>query len=134
MIYYLDTNICVYFLKGLYPSIMGKIKSINAVQIKIPSIVKAELLYGAEKSKQKVKNLTNINRFLEPFEIMPFDDDCSILYSKIRSEMELKGTAIGPNDYIIAATVLAKNGILVTNNNKEFERIKNLKIENWVFE
>jgi tRNA(fMet)-specific endonuclease VapC len=46
--------------------------------------------------------------------------------------MELKGTAIGPNDYIIAATTVAKNGILVTNNTKEFQRIKNLKIENWV--
>ena len=132
MIYYLDSNICVYFLKGLYPSIMENIQNINPNNIKIPSIVKAELLYGAEKSQQKAKNLSTINRFLEPFEIIPFDDDCSILYSKIRSSMELKGTIIGPNDYIIAATVLAKNGILVTNNKKEFERIKSLKIENWI--
>lgn len=132
MIYYLDSNICVYFLNGLYPSIMENMQNINPNNIKIPSIVKAELLYGAEKSQQKAKNLSNINRFLEPFEIIPFDDDCSILYSKIRSSMELKGTIIGPNDYIIAATVLAKNGILVTNNKKEFERIKSLKIENWI--
>jgi len=132
MIYYLDSNICVYFLKGLYPSIMENIQKINPNNIKIPSIVKAELLYGAEKSQQKSKNLSSINRFLEPFEIIPFDDDCSIVYSRIRSSMELKGTIIGPNDYIIAATVLAKNGILVTNNTKEFERIKSLKIENWI--
>jgi len=132
MIYYLDSNICVYFLKGLYPSIMENIQDINPNNIKIPSIVKAELLYGAEKSQQKSKNLSSINRFLEPFEIIPFDDDCSIVYSRIRSSMELKGTIIGPNDYIIAATVLAKNGILVTNNTKEFERIKSLKIENWI--
>jgi len=132
MIYYLDSNICVYFLKGLYPSIMENIQKINPNNIKIPSIVKAELLYGAEKSQQKSKNLSNINRFLEPFEIIPFDDDCSIIYSRIRSSMEQKGTIIGPNDYIIAATVLAKNGILVTNNTKEFERIKSLKIENWI--
>lgn len=134
MIYYLDSNICVYFLKGLYPSIMENIKNVNPNNIKIPSIVKAELLYGAEKSKQKAKNLTNINHFLEPFEIIPFDDDCSIVYSRIRSAIKLKGTIIGPNDYIIAATVLAKNGILVTNNTKEFARIKNLKIENWIVE
>jgi len=132
MIYYLDSNICVYFLKGLYPSIMESIQITNPNNIKIPSIVKAELLYGAEKSQNKAKNLANINRFLEPFEIVPFDDDCSIVYSKIRSSMELKGTIIGPNDYIIAATVLAKNGILVTNNIKEFERVKSLKIENWI--
>lgn len=132
MIYYLDSNICVYFLKGLYPSIMKKIQNTNPNNIKIPSIVKAELLYGAEKSQHKAKNLANINRFLEPFEIISFDDDCSFVYSKIRSVMELKGSIIGPNDYIIAATVLARNGILVTNNTKEFERVKSLKIENWI--
>jgi tRNA(fMet)-specific endonuclease VapC len=85
-----------------------------------------------KKSQQKAKNLSNISLFLEPFEIIPFDDDCTIVYSKIRSSMERKGTITGPNDYIIAATVLAKNGILVTNNTKEFERIKNLKIETWI--
>lgn len=132
MIYYLDTNICVYFLKGLYPSIRDNIQNTNPHNIKIPSIVKAELLYGAEKSQQKTKNLSNINIFLEPFEIIPFDDDCSIIYSKIRSLMEFKGKIIGPNDYIIAATAIAKNGILVTNNTKEFKKVKNLKIENWV--
>ncbi|PKL17320.1 MAG: VapC toxin family PIN domain ribonuclease [Spirochaetae bacterium HGW-Spirochaetae-5] len=131
MNYFLDTNICVYFLKGLYPSVLENIQNSNPNNIKIPSIVKAELLYGAEKSQHKTKNLTNINRFLEPFEIIPFDDDCSIIYSKIRATLELKEKGIGPNDYIIASTALAKNGILVTNNSKEFERIKNLKIENW---
>ncbi len=132
MIYYLDSNICIYFLKGLYSSIMENIKNINPDNIKIPSIVKGELLYGAEKSEQRTKNLTRINQFLEPFEIVPFDNNCSVVYSRIRADMEQKGTGIGPNDYIIAATVLAKNGILVTNNTKEFERIKNLRIENWV--
>ncbi|HON80454.1 MAG TPA: type II toxin-antitoxin system VapC family toxin [Spirochaetota bacterium] len=131
MMYYLDTNICVYFLKGLHQSIVENIKKINPGNIKIPSIVKAELLYGAQKSQHKTKNLTNINRFLEPFDIIPFDDDCAITYSKIRASMELKGTIIGPNDYIIAATVVAKNGILVTNNTKEFQKVKNLKTENW---
>jgi len=129
--YYLDTNICVYFLKGVYQSIAENIKNTNPNTIKIPSIVKAELLYGAEKSQHKAKNLINIHQFLEPFEIISFDDECSIAYSKIRSAMELKGTVIGPNDYIIASTVLAKNGILVTNNTKEFQKVKNLKLENW---
>ena len=131
MNYYLDSNICIYFLKGIYPSIKEKIVSTNPSTIKIPSIVKAELLYGAEKSQQKAKNLSTIKLFLEPFEIVPFDEECSIVYSKIRSAMELKGMIMGPNDYIIAAIVLAKNGVLVTNNTKEFEKVKNLKLENW---
>ena len=132
MIYFLDSNVCVYFLKGLYPSIKENIRNTNPNNIKIPAIVKAELLYGAEKSQHKIKNLTNINRFFEPFEIVPFNDDCSIVYAKIRCEMEMKGAIIGPNDYIIAATVLANNGILVTNNTKEFGRVNHLRIENWI--
>jgi tRNA(fMet)-specific endonuclease VapC len=111
--------------------IKEKIVSTNPSNIKIPSIVKAELLYGAEKSQQKAKNLSTIKLFLEPFEIIPFDEECSLVYSKIRSAMELKGMVIGPNDIIIAATVLAKNGVLVTNSTKEFEKVKNLKLENW---
>jgi tRNA(fMet)-specific endonuclease VapC len=131
MTYFLDTNTCIYFLKGSYPSVLENIQNRNPNTIKIPSIVKAELLYGAEKSRHKAKNLTAINRFLEPFEIISFDEDCAIVYSKIRATLELKGTVIGPNDYIIAAITVAKNGILVTNNTREFQRIKNLKIENW---
>lgn len=111
---------------------MENIQKKNPNNIKIPSIVKSELLYGAEKSQYKSKNLSNINIFLEPYEIVPFDDTCSVIYSKIRAELEQTGMIIGPNDYIIAATVLSNNGILITNNTKEFERIKNLKIENWI--
>ena len=131
MTYYLDTNICVYFLKGLYPTIVENIKNTSPANIKIPSIGKAELLYCDEKSQHKITNLLNINKLLEPYEIINFDDECAVVYSKIRASLELKGNIIGPNDYIIAATVLAKNGILVTNNVKEFKRVKNIKIENW---
>jgi len=129
--YYLDTNICVYFLNGKYPQVMEKIKKINPIEIKIASIVKAELLYGAEKSQNTETNKNLIIKFLEPFEIKDFNDKCTIEYSKIRSVLELKGTTIGPNDYIIASTVLSNDGILITNNVDEFKRIKNLRIENW---
>jgi tRNA(fMet)-specific endonuclease VapC len=131
MIYYLDSNICIYFLKGQHQNIKDKLENINPTKIKIPSIVKAELLYGAEKSKNRSSNVDKVLKFIDPFEIIPFDDEASIFYSKIRSSLEIKGTIIGPNDYIIASIVLSKNGILVTNNESEFKRIKNLKIENW---
>jgi tRNA(fMet)-specific endonuclease VapC len=131
MKYFLDTNICIYFLKGSFPNVMEQIRNTNPNNIKIPSIVKAELLYGAEKSKNRTSNLTNVNMFLEPYEIISFNDECSKIYSQIRSSLESKGTIIGPNDYIIASTVLSNNGVLITNNVKEFKYIKNLKIENW---
>lgn len=131
MKYYLDSNICIYFLKGKHSELKQKILSENPNNIKIPSIIKAELLNGAEKSQRREENLEIITNFLFPFEIIGFNDAESIEYSKIRSDLEKRGEVIGPNDIIIAATVKANNGILVTNNTKEFERVKDLRLEDW---
>ena len=131
MKYYLDTNICIYYLKGIYPKIVEELLSKHPDDIKIPSIVKAELLYGAEKSKEKKQNLEKIKRFLLPFQLKEFGDPESELYGIIRSRLEEAGKTIGPNDLILASTVLANEGTLITNNEKEFRRIKDLKIANW---
>ncbi|PJZ85831.1 type II toxin-antitoxin system tRNA(fMet)-specific endonuclease VapC [Leptospira harrisiae] len=131
MNYFLDTNICIYFLKGKNDKIENNIKKLNPNRIKIPSIVKAELLLGALKSQNPKKNQGTILNFLDPFEIIGFNDIESEIYPEIRSDLELKGLPIGPNDLIIASIVISNNGILVTNNEKEFSRIKSLKLENW---
>lgn len=132
MNYFLDTNICIYFLKGVYSNIRKKIEETPPHNIKIASIVKAELLFGVQNSSRKKKNLELVNRFLLPFEIVPFDDLVTDTYSKIRFDLNNKGKIIGPNDLILASTVLANDGILVSNNLNEFSRVKNLKLENWV--
>ena len=131
MKYFLDTNICIYYLKGMYPGIVKKLLSKNPEDIKIPSIVKAELFYGAEKSESKSKTKEKIIEFLLPFEIVGFNDEATEVYGKTREYLEKKGMIIGPNDLILASTVLSQNGTLITNNVKEFKRIKELKIENW---
>ena len=131
MSYLFDTNICVYFLKGLYPVLPTKMLSVQPVDIKVPAIVKAELLYGAEKSIRRAENLEKISAFLYPFEIIPFNDAAAVFYGTIRAYLEKKGQPIGPNDLIIAATALANNAVLITNNTKEFARIPELKLENW---
>lgn len=131
MKYFLDTNICIYFLKGKYPALLQKIMLHSPEDIKIPSIVKAELLYGAEKSQKMDENIINVNNFLLPFEIVPFDNASAEVYSIIRCNLEKKAVIIGPNDMIIASTVLSKRGCLVSNNEKEFSRISDLIIENW---
>jgi tRNA(fMet)-specific endonuclease VapC len=76
--------------------------------------------------------LEKVNRFLEPFDIVPFSDGATSTYASIRATLESRGNIIGPNDLLIAATVLSYNGILVTNNVREFGRVPDLKIENWV--
>lgn len=131
MKYYLDTNICIYFLKGKFSRLKETLLSKNPNDIKIPAIVKAELLYGAEKSNQRENNIEKVNAFLFAMQIVGFGDLETAAYSKIRAGLEKKGLPIGPNDLIIAATVMANDGILVTNNTKEFERVNGLVLENW---
>lgn len=132
MKYFLDTNICIYFLKGIYPRLLEKMMSLSSQDIKIASIVKAELLFGAEKSQKKEENKARVENFLLPLEIIPFDNNAAVIYSKIRAYLEQKGKVIGPNDLIISATVMANNGILVTNNEKEFSEIEGIVTENWI--
>lgn len=129
--YYLDTNTCIYFLNGKYESIKVKILSLPPDEIGIPSIVKAELLFGAYKSKNQKSNIEKVEMFLEPFEIIAFDDLMTYVYADIRERMEKTGLIIGPNDLLIASIVKFHDGILVTNNEKQFSNIEGLQIENW---
>ena len=129
--YFLDSNTCIYFLNGSSESIRKRILSTSPVDIKIPSIVKAELLLGAYKSKAPHKTLENLEQFLEPFEVVAFDDTVCYEYAAIRKQTEEEGRVVGPNDLLIASIARFHDGILVTRNTKEFLRIKDLMIENW---
>lgn len=130
--WFLDTNTCIHFLNGTHPSVRERLLSTPPVDIAIPAIVKAELLVGARKSMRSAETLSLVTRFLEPFEIVPFDSDVSGTYAVIRADLEKYGRVIGPNDLLIAATVLHHNGTLATHNIREFSRVAGLKIENWV--
>ena len=131
MTFFLDTNICIYFLNGNNEHVLNNLKKHNPKDIRIPAMVKAELLLGALKSKHIKKNKTAVLTFLSPFEIVEFGDKEAIIYSEIRSDLEKRGQIIGPNDLIISSIVLSYDGTLVTNNVKEFKRIHKLKIINW---
>ena len=130
MPFFLDTNICIYLLKGMFPQIKDSLLKYKPNQIKIPSIVKGELLFGAEKSKKK-GTLASVQQFLLPFEIVSFCSTSAEHYGSIRQKLEGKGKMIGANDLIIASTVLANNGTLVSHNLKEFTRIKGLMTVDW---
>lgn len=134
MKYYLDSNICISYLRGRNIDLRKKVDSFDKALIKIPAIVKGELLTGAMKSARRDRNINEVLAFLGQFEIVPFDDDSAWSYGEIKSALELKGQPIGYNDTIIAATVLAHNGILITNNIREFMRVEGLNCEDWTHE
>jgi len=129
--YYIDSNTYIYFDKNVSQNLTSKLLSVDTVNIKIPSIVAAELRLGVEKSSKKDFNSGRLEQFLSLYEIIPFDDEASKCYAEIRATLERSGNIIGPNDLIIAATVLSNNGILITRNTNEFSRVNNLKLENW---
>ena len=131
MIYFLDTNICVYYLNNANPVISKRFEELPTASIKIPSMVAAELLYGAEKSGKREHNLKIFKTFLSIYDIVNFDEKAAGHYSIIRADLERRGQIIGGNDIIIAATVLANSGVLVTHNIDEFARINELKTEDW---
>jgi tRNA(fMet)-specific endonuclease VapC len=100
-------------------------------QIKISMIVYAELLFGVEKSLKKDENLLKLRGFLKPFELIPFGARASETYASIRARCVSRGETVGPNDLLIAATVIAENGTLVTRNTLEFSRIDGLNLVSW---
>ena len=134
MKYYLDSNICIFYLRGRNIELRNKVDSFDKTLIKIPAVVKGELLTGAMKSARRDRNIAEVMSFLADYEIVPFDDDSAWTYGEIKSALELKGQPIGYNDTIIAATVLAHNGILITNNTREFMRVEGLECEDWTKE
>lgn len=131
MIYLLDTNACIVYLNSSNSSVMIRLQSLSPQDIAVCSVVKAELFYGANRSKNPQRTLALQQKFLNNFVSLPFDDTAAIAYGKIRANLASIGTPIGPYDLQIAAIALANNLILVTHNTREFNRIANLKIEDW---
>ena len=131
MEYLLDTNICIYIIKKRPIGVFEKFKSLSIGSIGISSITLAELQYGIMKSSFPEKNQEALDKFITPLEIIDFDYNATIEYGKIRADLERRGTSIGPLDTLIAAHAKSLDLILVTNNEKEFEWILGLKVENW---
>lgn len=131
MNYPLDTNVCIQFITGRSIALKEKIEAADISSLFICSIVRGELEYGARKSNNPEKTLTILKEFLACFPEISFDSAAAECYGIIRAELEKQGTPIGPYDMQIAAIALAHNFTLVSHNIKEFQRIKNLRIEDW---
>jgi tRNA(fMet)-specific endonuclease VapC len=134
MKYLLDTNICIYIIKKKPASVRAKFEEQVVGDIGVSSITIAELYYGVQKSQHPEKNRLALEQFLIPLAIADFDYYAAMISGNIRAILEQQGTPIGGLDLLIAAHALSLNLTLVTNNIKEFKRIPELKVENWVSE
>lgn len=131
MIYLLDANACIRLINGTSPGLLARFKQENPATLRMSSVVRAELTFGARNSSRAAENLRLIVGFWEPFKSLPFDDPSAEQYGLIRAELKRQGRLIGSNDMLIAATALAYDVTLVTHNTREFARIPGLKLEDW---
>lgn len=129
--YFLDTDTCIEILRGKLPYAHKRMRESSPELFGIPAIVVAELRLGAQNSRDPEEGNQAVDSFLLPFRVVPFDEQCALHYADIRHVLQKQGKIIGANDLLIAATAMAHGAVLVTNNTREFLRIKGLHVESW---
>ena len=130
MKYMLDTNVCIYAQKK-NENIIAKIKENFEEGLAISAITLAELEYGVKNSSNPEKNTVALLKFLTVVEVLPFDGEAAAEYGDIFATLKRNGTPIGPMDTLIAAHAKSEGLTIVTHNVREFERVADLKIEDW---
>ena len=112
--------------------ISKKISKVGLENIAVSTITIAEMEYGIARSSRPQEAESKLYEFLVPFEVIDFNLNAARYYGKIRSDLFKKGTPIGEMDLMIASIAMANDFKVVTNNEREFERVNSLKIENWI--
>jgi tRNA(fMet)-specific endonuclease VapC len=130
MKFLLDSNICIHFLRGKY-NIIEKLNELGIDNCAISEITLAELVFGAEKSDNPKKNHKLIEKFIGQLSILPIFDAIHT-YGKEKARLQSEGKMISDFDLLIGCTSIENDLIMVTENIKEFDRIKGIRIENWV--
>lgn len=133
MKYLIDTNICIYIMNERPAEVIRRFKQFELGEIGISTITVSELQYGVAKSIHREKNQQRLEEFIAPLEVLTYDEIAARAYGDIRLRLEKCGHPIGPLDLLIAAQAVSRNLVVVTNNDKEFKRIKALKLENWIY-
>jgi len=130
MIYLLDTNVCVTYLRGRDARLIQNVQARQLGELRLCAVVLAELYYGAAMSNQPQANKAKVEVFVRRFVSVPFDAAAD-RFGDIRAHLAKLGTAIGPYDLMIAATALVSGLTLVTHNTREFSRVPGLNLADW---
>ena len=131
MAYLIDTDIIIYSIKGNL-KVQQRFREKEAIPKAISIITYGELLYGAKKSTQPEKNAAIVYRLAQIFPIVGITRSVIEAFAEIKRSLEIRGERLSDLDLLIASTALSLNYTLVTNNTQHFQRIKGLKLENWI--
>jgi len=128
----LDTNICIYIRQKRPPEVLARFEKLKVGDAALSVITYGELLYGAQKSKQRDVALARLADLVSVLPVLDMPSAAANEYGEIRAVLEAKGETIGGNDLWIAAHAKAAGLVVVTNNEREFMRVPGLKVQNWV--
>ena len=132
MHYLLDTNICIYLIKKRPSKVLERFRQHSPQDVAISTITLFELEYGVEKSQYRKRSEDALAKFLRPLNLVDLDRSSAMQAATIRAQLEKEGMSIGPYDLLIAGLARSRGMTLVTNNTREFERVADLYLENWV--
>ena len=128
----LDTNICIAIIRRRPEAALRRLRGKAIGQVGISSLTLAELQYGAARSREPAAARDALAEFVLALEVAPFDDAAAAIYGEVRAQLESRGQPIGPIDTLIAAHALALDTVLVTDNVREFRRVRGLVVEDWL--
>lgn len=130
MAYLIDTDTIVFALRG-EESVLARFEENKNIPISISMITYAELVFGAKRSQNEQKNMILVNHIRDIYHIEQLTEGVMEVFADIKAKLFSSGIRIEDMDLMIAATALYNDLTLVTNNTKHFEKIPNLKLENW---
>ena len=130
--YLLDTNICIYVAKHNPPEVRRRFESVSARDLAMSVVTYGELSFGAQRSQHPELARQRLDRLTQMIEVKAVPLEAGTHYGHIRADLERRGCPIGANDLWIAAHARAEGWTLVTNNAREFDRVPDLRVENWV--
>jgi len=131
-VFMLDTDISSYIMKRTFDTVLRRLETVAPSEVCISAITKCELLYGVEVSPRKAQDQAALELFLRYMPVEDFPGEAALEYGRVRADLKLRGEMIGANDLLIAAHAHCLGLTLVTNNTREFGRVRGLKLENWV--
>ena len=129
--YLLDTNLCIYIRQNRPEEVLRRFRKLRPGEAVLSVITYGELLYGATKSSQRAGAVARLQELVNLLPAISLPETAAQSYGTIRAELESNGEMIGNNDLWIAAHAISAGLTLVTNNEKEFSRVRGLKVQNW---
>ena len=132
-LFMLDTDTCIFLMRGESPALAARVQSVPLQQQVMSAVTFAELAYGVQASAaaKRKQNQSVLDSLVLHLAVLDWPQDAAKHYAEIRADLKKRGAQLGAADLMIAAHARAMSAIVVTNNVKDFERVKSLEVENW---